>query len=822
MILHHIKIAIRSLLRHKIHTLTNVLGLSLGIACCLLITLYILDELSYDRFHERSDRLYRLQYEVGFAGSEFATARAPITLAPLLPEYFSEIEQVARVYPRSASIATAHNQDEATDLRSFEETRVFFADSSLLEMLSFDFIHGDPATALDAPFSTVISKSIAEKYFGDLNPLGRNLILQDEHEFKITGVYEDFPGNSHIHMDVIFPYDNMYSAERGEVGEFLRENLAQNWMITHSHTYVMLRENTDYNAVNEKFEAFKEKFSDERIRDRQKFSLQPITDIRLKAPDISGSPEPVNSMTIIYLFMGIAVVTLLIACINFINLSTAGYIKRATEVGIRKVLGADRGGLVRQFLGESWVITLIAMLLSLAWVALLLPTINELTLKEFTMGDLWQTELILGMGIIFLLTGLLSGSYPAFFVAGFPIVPVLKGKNPTNPAKKWNVRKVLVVAQFAASVALIVGTAALYLQVRLLTQQPLGFNQEQIVTLQLFSQNLNSLFGGVDGPMRQRMNSFEEALLKHSQIEGVTLSSEAPGRGVVRRNVIPEGKTEEDRIVVPVTSVDYDYVEVYGLTVIAGRDFDKSFGTDHTEAFMINEKALETFDWVSPDSALGKEVNREGKIGKVVGVVKDFNFENLNQEIRPLLMEVTAPVFSVFSVKILAGDVPETLTYMEETWREFFPEKVFEYAFLDEQIDSQYQSEQRLSKIIGYFSALAIFISCLGLFSLSLFMAIDRSKEVAIRKVLGASVPQLLGLLSGGFLKLIAISTVIAWPLAWWFLDKWLADYAYSIDLGWSLFLIPTLAVMLIALLTIGFQTFRTAQTHPVEALRDE
>ena len=822
MILHHIKIAVRSLFKHKIHTFTNVLGLSLGIACCLLITLYILDELSYDRFHERSDRLYRLKYKIALVSDDFSTARAPLTLAPLIPDYFSEVEKVARVFPRSASIATARVQDDQTDIRSFEENRVFFADSTLLEMFSFDFIHGDPTTALDAPFSTVISRSIAEKYFGDVNPLGRNLILQDEHEFKITGVYEDFPGNSHIHMDIIFPYDNMYDAERGEIGEILRQNLAQNWMITHSHTYVMLKENADYRSVNDKFEAFKEKFSDERIRDQQEFSLQPITDIRLKAPDMSGSPEPVNSMTIIYLFMGIAVVTLLIACINFINLSTAGYIKRATEVGIRKVLGADKGGLVRQFLGESWVITLIAMGFSLLWVALLLPTINELTLKEFTMQDLWQTELILGMGAIFLLTGLLSGSYPAFFVASFPIVPVLKGKNPTNPAKKWNVRKVLVVAQFSASVALIVGTVALYQQVRLLTQQPLGFNQDQIVTLQLFSQNLNSLFGGVDGPMRQRMNSFEETLLKHPKIDGVTLSSEAPGRGVVRRNVIPEGKTAEDRLVVNVTSVDYDFAEVYGLKVIAGRDFDKSFGTDHTESFMVNEKALELFEWVSPDSALGKEINREGKIGKVVGVVKDFNFENLNQEISPLIMEVTTPVFSVFSVKILEGDVPATLSFMESSWQQFFPEKVFQYAFLDEQIDSQYQSEQRLSKIIGYFSALAIFISCLGLFSLSLFMAIDRSKEVAIRKVLGATIPQLLGLLSGSFLRLIAISTLLAWPLAWWALDKWLADYAYSIELDWGLFLLPTLVVMMIAIVTISFQTFRTARTQPVEALRDE
>ena len=400
-------------------------------------------------------------------------------------------------------------------------------------------------------------------------------------------------------------------------------------------------------------------------------------------------------------------------------------------------------------------------------------------------------------------------------------MPVLKGKNPINPGKKINIRKVLVVIQFTASIVLIIGTMALYQQVKYLTQQPLGFDKEQILTVRLFSQSLNSVFGGVDGPLRQRMNAFEDRLQTHPRIAASTLSSHLPGSGVVQRNVIPEGRTHENRLIMPVISVDYDFAQVYGLKIIRGRDFDKSFGRDHLEAFIVNEQALRELEW-SLDSALGKTINMEGKEGRVIGVINDFNYQSLRNEIDPLLVEVWPSTFTIFSIKILAGDVQETIGFIEEAWRESFPEKVFEYSFLDTELQQQYDAEQQLTEMIGYFSALAIFISCLGLFSLSLFMAIDRAREVAIRKVLGASVGQLLQLLSGGFVKLILIATLIAWPLAWWLVNFLLEDYAYKIPLGISMFLLPTLIVLLLAILTIGYQTWRTAQTHPIEALREE
>ena len=821
MFTHYVKSAFRSLKKRKLHSLVNILGLSLGICFSLLISLYVLDEFKYDKFHQNPEDIYRLKYHIDFQGRAFSSTRGPITMAPLMKEMFPEIQSIARVYPRSVSIESL--EDEAGQpLNAFEEDQVFFADSGIASIFSFDFVHGSEKNSLREPFSTIISQKAAKKYFGDKNPQGELLRLSGEHIFKITGVFKDFPSPSHIHPDFFFPFENMYDIEPPAIRDLMLEHLPQNWMITHSLTYVRLHPGSHVELVNHRFAELLDEHGDERIRDGQDFSLQPITDIRLNDPDLSGQLEPVSSMTRVYMFLGIAFIILLIACINFINLSTAAYLKRSTEVGVRKVLGANKRMLIRQFFTESWIVTLIAFAFAIDWTILALPSMNDLTQKTFEAADLLRPEIVLGALALLLLTGFLSGSYPSFFVANFPIVQVLKSRIASHSNRSIDIRKVLVVTQFTASVILIIGTLALHQQVQLLTQRPLGFNQDQIITLQLNSQNLNAVFGGGDAEMRQRTNAFEDKLLTHPNIVATTLSSQTPGTGAINRNVIPEGRTFETRVVIPVLSVDYDFSETYDLKVLAGRDFDVSFGTDHLQAFMVNEMAVKEFGWGTPDSAIGKTIDREGKKGQIIGVINDFNYLPLNNPVGAILLEVFTPNFGVFSVKVNMDNIAETLAFMEETWQESFPEKVFQYEFLDAQLDEQYQAEQRLTRILTYFAGLAIFISCLGLFSLSLFMAIDRAKEVAIRKVLGASVPQLLALLSGGFLKLIAIATLIAWPVSYWLLDTWLEDYAHKISVGLGLFVVPTLIVFIIAVLTIGFQTFRTAHTAPVEALREE
>ncbi len=810
----YLKVAWRNLTRHKVFSFINITGLTGGVAICLILFVHVKDELSYDRFHEKVDRIYRLQYNI----MDFNIARTPPPLAPRLAEYFPEVEMAGRLFSRSASVGVPENGEVE---RPFEEERVFFADSTLLDIFTFDIVMGNAENPLDEPFSVIINEEMAKKYFGSENPIGKYLVLEGEHTFKVVAVAKDMPSNSHWHFNLIMPYDNMFDVEGETAFGSLRNNLNNNWMASHSFTYVLLRTNQNPQHVNAKFPDFIKEHMPENQQKGQEFILQSVADIRLRG-NLGAEIEPVGDITQVYLFIGIGLMTLLIACINFINLSTARALQRIKEVGMRKVMGAWRGQLVAQLLGESLLVCLLAFVLAFGLATYLLPEVNTLTGKEVQVDDFLAPITLLAFFALFLLTGFLAGLYPAIYIARFQPVAVLKGRIvDTNPGG-LSLRKVLVIFQFTIAVVLITGTVVIRDQVGLFRNRPLGFQKDAIITVPLFSNNFNNAFGGMTAELRQKLNTLEDEISANPRVNSSTLSSNVPGLGAVRRNVIPDGFTAEDAIINPSLSVDYDFLENFELELLAGRDFSRSFGTDHTNAFIVNEEALARYEWGSPEEALGKSLNLEGKEGQVVGVIRDFHFESLRGAIDPLILDVNAGLFTTMSVNVQATELPNTIDFLQSKWNEFFPDKAFEYRFLDEQIDSTYEGEENLGKIITYFAFLAILISCLGSYGLIMFLAEQKMKEIGIRKVLGASVPSIITLLAKGFAVLLGISFVISVPLAYFLLDTWLSDFVFRVELGPGMFLLGGLITFGIVALTISYQSIKAAFVNPARILRSE
>ena len=813
----YLKIALRNLSRNKTFSAINILSLSIGMACCFLILIFVKDEFSFDQFQEKKDRIYRLAYTPNVNSTMGEIARTPPPVAPLLEDFFGEIESVARMYP--AEITTEIRRGSQKE--QYELDQVYFADSSIADIFSFDLLDGQMENALNRPFSAVLPESNARIFFGRTDVVGETIWIKGQYPFEITAVVKDYPPNSHMHFDVLIHYDNMGDVEGDLIGKAMMSNLAQNWIITHSYTYILLNEGASPEAVNDRFVAFLETHGSKRFRNQQAFRLEPMSDFHLRTT-LDGLPEPAGNISYVYLFLAIAFVTLLIACINFINLSTAGSLRRAREVGVRQVLGAEKKALVQQFLGESLLTSFLAFLLSLALVSFLIPYLSELTdrsLQWNLFSDGALTLIFLGL---FILTGLLAGIYPAFFVTRFNTVNILKGEKPGGAQGKFSLRKALITTQFLASIALIICTFLMFQQLRHLQDRPLGFDKSQILVVPLFSESLNAVFGGVDGPLRGKMNTFEDRMLTNPRIEAITASSALPGVGTVRRMVETSEISRDDNMPIACNSVDYDFVETYDLEVLAGRDFDKSFGSDHQNAYLLNEAGIQYLGWENAEEAIGQEINREGKKGSIVGIIKDFHFESLYTPIDALLLDVSPAIFNTFSMRIQNSELPQTISFIESAWKELFPHKVFEYRFLDEEINEIYQADQRIGRMIGYFAFLAILISCFGLYGLVLYSIHQRTKEIGIRKVLGSSVGGIVSLLAKDYMKLIMVALVLASLIAWYFMGQWLDNFAYRIDIHWGIFVLAGLLVFALALFTISIQSIRAALINPVEALRDE
>lgn len=810
MLKNFLKTAIRGLVKHKAYAAINFVGLTCGLTLALLILSYVRSEVSYDRFHANADRIYRVKYE---APNGFVLASSPAAIAPRMKEFFPEVEQAGRLYGRNVSVSLPDGD------RSFEENAVFFADSTIMDIFSFEFVRGNPHRALAEEFTVVITEEMAEKYFGDKDPIGEPLVFGGKNTFRVTGVVKEFPEHSHLRFNMLVPFENMFDMESDETAALLRQNLSINFIISHSYNYVLLRPGADPAAVNEQFGAFVEKYAPPQLQMGQTFSLMPITDIHLGST-LLAEPSPTNSWTNLLIFIGVGIVTLVIACINYINLSTAQSLTRVKEIGIRKVLGSMKFHLIAQFLAESFLFAWLALMLSYGAFYLTLPLLNALTGKSLTfMGSMDGVMIIASLSLLLVIT-LLAGGYPAWFVTRFNSINSLKGDG--LQYGRHFMRRVLVVFQLMIACTLLTGSLLIIKQLNFITSQPLGFQKDHVINVPLFSANLNGIFRQNDPDFRQRLETFRDVIEQQSAVRATALSSNPPGMGAVFRQAIPEGWNTESNLFCASLVVDYDFIKAFEMELVAGRGFDKAYGTDPTDAFIVNETAVREFNWGTPEDALGKTLNREGKEGKVIGVIRDFNYAALTTPMASMIIDMNPNQFTWLSIRFAGENVEPTIALLEDTWKDMFPEKAFEYIFLDEQLEAQYQNFRNFATIIQSFTVIAILISCLGVYGLVLFVVQRKVKEIGVRKVLGAGVGSILRVIYTEFAVLVVAGFVLAVPLSYYLLDQWLGNFAQRTTIDWLTYLFSFLLVVIIVASTIGYQAVKASMANPVDSLRSE
>lgn len=811
MLKNFLKTAVRVILRQKAYATINFVGLTSGVALTLLIISYVRSEISYDQFHEKSDRIYRINYATP-NGLQLASSPPPI--APVMKDFFPQVEDAGRIYGRNVSIKRPEQAE------AFEESGVFFADSSITNIFTLQFVNGNPYRALLDKFTVLITEEMATKYFGEENPIGESLIFSGKHAFKVTGVVKGFPEHSHLRFHMLVPFENMFDLETEQAAAVMRKNLGMNFVISHSYTYVLLKPGADPQEVDRAMPAFLEKYAQPQVRVGQVFTLMPLTDIHLTST-VLAEPSPTTSTSNLLIFVGVGIITLLIACVNYINLSTAQSFTRIKEIGIRVIMGSSKSHIIGQFLAESFLFCFVSMVLSFGVFYLALPYLNELTSKNLQFTEVVDTRLILlSIGLLFIVT-FLAGGYPSYFVSQFNSVNTLKGEAAHGGGSQW-IRKSLVVFQMTVASLLLVGSLAIIEQLRFLQNRPLGFQKDHIITVPLFSQNLNGIFSQRDSVYRSRLQSFRDEIEKMAGVRQTTLSSNAPGLGAIYRGVIPEGFTKEDNLFCANFSVDYDFNDTYEMKLVAGRWFSREFGTDPAEGFVVNESAVGEYKWDTPDKALGKTINREGKLGKVIGVLKDFNFTSLTSPVSPVVIELNPNQFNALSIRFDNDQIEQTITAIEAKWNTLFPEKAFEFSFLDVQLNEQYAAYSSFGSIIRTFTAVAILISCLGVYGLVLFVVQRKVKEIGVRKVLGASVPHILRLIYKEFVLLVVVGFALAIPLSYYLLNQWLENFTYRITLDVVTYSV-TLAILFgITFLTISHQAIKASLINPVNSLKSE
>ncbi|MHA4842592.1 ABC transporter permease [Flavitalea antarctica] len=794
MIKNYFKIAFRNLWRHRVFSAINVLGLTVGMTACFLIFLYVKFELSYDAFHSRSARIYRMVSDIK-TPSETINASGPSwAVAPHLRADFPEIEQAVRV-------SGADNMLIRKDDIKFEEPNAVFADSAFFEVFDFELVKGSRQKALQEPFSIVLTEAAAKKYFGNSDPMGKTLLITGRAQaVTVTGIMKDMPENSLIKEDVVVSMSTLTQK--------FNPGLDDQWGNYGSSTYILLKPNTDAATLVKKFPAFLEKRNGSEMKESQMYPtllLEPLREVYLYSTRFGPKGGNISN---VYVFSIIAIFILVIACINFINLTTARSVERAKEVGIRKVVGALQFQLARQFIAESVLLCIIAFFVSVLLAALLLPAFNTLAGKEISPGIFSNPSDIVTLFVASVVIGLLAGLYPAWVLSSFKPITVLKGKFSTS-TRGIILRKGLVVAQFTISIALIIATIIVYNQMDHMRKQDLGFNKDQVLV--------------IDTKGEDAKFAFNLAVRDIPGVVSTAMSSSVPGGGNPGAySEIENSKGDLQIANLDLYFVDYDYVPNYKMKMVAGRSFSKEFGTDTTKAMVINEAAAKLFGYKTPQEAVGRRFRQWGREGQIIGVVKNFNFRSLQQEIKPLTMRIEPDGANLLSVKVPAANLPATIAAIESKWKTLIPNRPFSYFFLDEFFDNQYRSEERFGKLFVNFAILAVFISCLGLLGLASYSTIQRTREIGIRKVMGASVTNIVNLLSFDFLKLVALSFLIATPVAWYFMYKWLEDFSYRSSITWTVFAIAGILAFLIALITISFQAIRAAVANPIKSLRSE
>lgn len=797
MLFNYFKIAIRVITRQRRFTAINVIGLSIGLASFALIAVYLKHELSYDRAFTNADRIYRVAATLHLESGPSTRARTAPPFASIFKEEFPEIVSAVRIGQSYRPLSYGD--------KTFFDVRLFTADSTFFDLFDFPFASGDRATALTQPNTIVLTPEAARKYFGDEDPLGKQMTLSDTINLLVTGVLKSAPDHSHLDFDCIYSRTTVVKPHQESV---------DSWYSNNFYTYILLEPSASAAAIDAKFPAVLDKHmgADRKSTLWYEFFLQPVQDIHLYS-SLSGEIEPNGSMNVIYAFGSIAVFILLIAAINFMNLSTAKAAKRANEVGIRKTAGASRRQLITQFLGESILLSVASALLALLAVQIALPSFSTLVGRELATGFIDDPQLVIGFCLITLIVGLLSGIYPAFFLSQFRPIDVLKGKMGMGN-RGMNLRKGLVVFQFSISIILIAGTIIIRNQIHFMQDQDLGFQKEQLIVVSL---------RGSEGT--QKYEAIKQQLLKHPGILDVSASAEPLGRGQSSVATLPEGWAENELTSVTTIMADEDFIPTHQIKLVAGRNFSKNNPADVEHAFIVNEAAVKLFGWKESATAIGKKLDWGlGKEGQVVGVVSDFHYFSLHRKVEPLIIHIQPDAYSYLTLRVSPErrDWQSAIHTLEKEWKALGMRGEFHYFFLDEDFGKQYQSEQRLNAFITYFSVLAIAIGCLGLFGLAAYSTEQRSKEIGIRKVLGASVFGLAGLLSIDFLIPVLIANVIAWPLAWYILNQWLSNFPFHIDVSVYVLITSGLIAIVIAWLTVGFESVKTALQNPVRSLRSE
>ena len=801
------KMALRNFFKHKGFSFINIFGLAVGIACCLLILLFVVDELSYDRYHEKADRIYRAGLYGFISGNEFHGVVTAAPMAQTLREEYPEVEASTRA--RNFGFPVFRYGDKV-----FSEERVFWVDPGFFDVFTVFFIQGDPQTALTEPETIVLTRSMASKYFGNEDPMGKTINADRRRDYLVTGVIEDTPKNTHFHYDFLASLST-YQDSRSPV-----------WVSNNYYTYFALREGSSAEDFKVKLDELVKKYVGPQIQaaagvtleqffesgGAYSFFMQPVTDIHLRS-HLEFEVEPNGDITYVYIFSIIALGILLVACINFVNLATARSSSRAREVGVRKTLGSNRPQLIRQFLAETILMSFLAVLLALLLVQIFLPVFNNLTGKEVAipyLSNVYTIPLLLGL-VVFV--GLLAGLYPAFFLAAFDPVAVLKTETPGS-LKKSRMRNVLVVFQFTVSIILIVGTLVVQRQLNYIQNKDLGYNTEQIVIIKKTDD------------LSDRLRTFKEELLNNSNILGATNTNNLFGRNFGNSAFRLAGHSGEDTHLLWTYFTDPDFVKTYQIDMAAGRYFEEGREADN-QAVVINETAVQELGLEEPVGAqivaLGNtQAQQQGFT--IIGVVKDFHFESLHTPIRPMIIAMygAGNIGRFVSVRTGVENIGDTMAFMEKTWKKFALNQAFEYEFMDEYFGRVYEAEHRTGRIFLYFSILAIFIASLGLFGLASFVSIQRTKEIGIRKILGASEPQIVFLLSTQFTKWVLLGNLLAWPTAYLLMRNWLQQFAYREGISILSFIAASIIVFIFALITVSSQTLKAASTNPATSLKYE
>ncbi|HUX85211.1 MAG TPA: ABC transporter permease [Chitinophagaceae bacterium] len=807
MIKNYFKVAVRNLWKNKGYSLLNILGLAIGLATCMLILIYVRNDLSFDRYNKNFGRIYRVDSDINFGGTHMVLAVAPDPLGPTLKRDYPEVEQYVRFHDLGGIMVKRGDEN-------ISETKVIYVDSTLFDVFSLPMVEGNPSTALVSPHTVVITESIALKYFNTVHALGKTMIFNGSEPYRVTGVIRDIPDQSHFHFDFFLPM-SQDNQSRGNI-----------WLSNNFNTYILLRTGTDpaslashFNEMINRYvgpqvqQAIHTSLADLKTKGNYiRYSLMPLGRIHLYSNKV-GEFEPNGSIEFVYIFSVIALFILLIACVNFMNLSTARSSLRAREVGIRKVLGSMRKALIIQFLTESILVTAASLVLAIGLAFLLMPYFNQLSQRHLRLGLFTDPWVIPGLILLMVLVGGVAGSYPAFYLSGFRPIQVLKGKLAAG-FRRSNLRNTLVVFQFFISIVLIIGTIVIDSQMNFIRHKKLGFDRDHVLII-------NNCY-----PLNDNARVFKTEVLHMSGVKDATMTGYLPTSGNRNDNSFFKSPSLEQTgaIQMQTWSIDEDYIPTLGMGIDAGRNFSRQFPSDST-GVILNQAAVKLLGWTDPVNkrlyTLKEMGSQDQIVYHVVGVVRDFNFNSLRQEITPMGLFLGKDNGSL-AIRINTDDISGLIGRVEQKWKELAPSQPFSYEFMDDDFNKIYQADERTGKIFISFAIFAILIACLGLFGLTVYAGQLRIKEISIRKTLGASILSILSLLSLDFLKLILIAFLVASPVAWWAMNKWLQGFAYHIGLSWGIFLSAGILAVLIALLTVSVQVIRVAGSNPVNALRSE